>query len=563
MMPIFFHAESHLWIAYLFFVNGFLINLLLRSSSAGYAELTKPLEAQVCAAFFISISINGVMLYGFDQLNLNFTRAGGFLLFVTTLLVLISGLRFFRSRLLSPFDFEFGVLRLSLYAFVFAVLFYNGALIELLTDAWWHMSLASKIASNNTFGLGFSHLTGLDGRYYPPLWHGNLALAHLVSGESIVVLWNSFTAWGAVLKVMGFYLLALSLSKEQVIAVLSAVLFVLLPGIAGSYLRVSAWPSHIGYAAFFSVFYVVFAILDSEKISSKNENIGLRNILLVLFHERSKLISILVLLVIILFSHQAELVWFLSAFLFYWIGLSAVAVFKNSIVEKSEPAYGLVSLFGLVLLFSIFFTSCWFIWSSWPRVSSNIDLVISYCLPALVMLVFLYIQLIMRRPESRLAIKIYGKAATQLSLLLLAITLLYSVDLRHLLSLFNYELAYPKGVSNASFLLAPGWFGENLAIPGWHLQLREGLLYSGVVSLPLSLLLVIYKPSRLTIFLASTGIFAFLFCSSPYLYQWLKDILHYHSPWRIGILIFHPIVIATASYFAWQFVFEHKRFDNA
>ena len=202
MMPIFFHVESHLVIAYLFFFNGLLVNWLLRSCSIGYAELTKPLEAQVLAAFFVSVLINGAMLYGLDLLSFSFTNMRFILPFLSIGLILLSIWRLSSLAWRQPLRFEFGLTRLGIYAFVFIILFYNGGLIELLADSWWHMSLASKIASHSTLAIDFGHLNGFSQRYYPPLWHGNLALAHIVSGESIAVLWNSFTAWGGVLKVM-------------------------------------------------------------------------------------------------------------------------------------------------------------------------------------------------------------------------------------------------------------------------------------------------------------------------------------------------------------------------
>lgn len=558
MTPIFFHAESHLMIGYLFFFNGLLVNWLLRSCSTGYAELSHPLEAQILAAFFMSILINGAFLYGLDLLSLSFTNMRFILPMLSAALILISVWRLSSLVWRQALRFEFGYVRLSIYAFVFIILFHNGGLIELLADSWWHMSLASKIADSSTLTLDFGHLNGFSHRYYPPLWHANLALAHIVSGESIAVLWNSFTAWGGVLKVMAFYLLAFSLSNKKSLAILSATFFILLPGLGDAYLRVSAWPSHIAYAALFSVFYVGFSVLDSRKISQDLGVVGVSGVVLGLFKERAKIVCAVMLLVVIYFSHQAELVWLTLAFLFYWIGVSLVAVFKTCAAKQCEPAFGLARATGFTLLLSSFLTSVWFIFSSWTIVASDMDLLVSYCMPALILFILLYLQLSMKPQAAGFAAKIYSRPLALLLLAVVALIILYSVDLRHIVSLFDPKQAYPRGASHESFLVAPGWFGGDLAIPGWHLQLREGLLYSGVVSIPISLYLAITRPSRLTVFLASTGIFTLLFCSSPYLYQWLKDILSYHSPWRIGIIIFHPIVIATACYYAWQSFFSNR-----
>ncbi|MFT7686024.1 MAG: hypothetical protein ACI9FB_001369 [Candidatus Azotimanducaceae bacterium] len=563
MMPIFFNVESHLWIAYLFFFNGLLINWLLRSCSTSYSELTKPIEAQVLAAFFISILINGALLYCLDILNLSFAKMRFILPILTAGLVLSSIYRSPRFAALQPLRFEFGLARLGIYAFVFIILFYNGGLIELLADSWWHMSLASKIASSSTLAIDFGHLNSSHQRYYPPLWHGNLALAHTISGESMVVLWNSFTAWGGVLKVMGFYLLALSLSHKKNIAILSAALFVLLPGLGDSYLRVSAWPSHIAYTALFAVFYVAFSILDSKKDPEKSAVIHLKRILFDLIDERAKILCVVMLLLVIFYSHQTELVWLTAAFLFYWIGVSVVGVFNASAAKQCEPAFNFTRAMGLALLLSVFLVSVWFAFNSWERATTNIDLMVSYCLPVVMLIILLYLQLGMLSQPTGFAAKIYSKPLAISLLVIVGLVLLCSIDSRHFVSLFDPDQAYPRGASHESFLVATGWFGGNLAIPGWHLQLRGGLLYSGIVSLPLSLYLAIIRPSRLTVFLAATGILAFLFCSSPYFYQWLKDVLNYHSPWRIGIIIFHPIVIATACYTAWHSFIETEGPRNA
>jgi hypothetical protein len=562
-MPIFFNVESHLVIAYLFLFNGLLVNWLLRSWSTGYAQLTKPIEAQVLAAFFVSILINGALLYGLDLLNLSFAKMRFILPILTAGLVLSSVYRLSSLAGIKPLRFEFGFARLGIYACVFIILFYNGGLIELPADSWWHMSLASKIASHSSFSFEFGYLDGFGQRYYPPLWHGNLALAHIVSGESFAVLWNSFTAWGGVLKVMGFYLLALSLSKKTNLAILSVIFFILLPGLGDSYLRVSAWPSHIAYTALFSFFYVAFSVLDSSKASEKCAVINLKSISFDLVQERAKILCAVMLLLVIFYSHQAEIVWLTAAFLFYWIGVSVAGVFNTSMAKQCEPAFNFTRAMGIALLLGTFLVSAWFAFNSWEGATTNIDLMVSYCLPIVILVILIYMQLGMRPQATGFAARIYSKPLTLLLLTVIVLILLYSIDLRHFVSLFDPDQAYPRGASHESFLVATGWFGGNLAIPGWHLQLRGGLLYSGIVSLPISLYLAITRPSRLTVFLAATGIFAFLFCSSPYLYQWLKDVLSYHSPWRIGIIIFHPIVIATACYFAWHSLLDSRGSRNA
>jgi hypothetical protein len=126
----------------------------------------------------------------------------------------------------------------------------------------------------------------------------------------------------------------------------------------------------------------------------------------------------------------------------------------------------------------------------------------------------------------------------------LVIILLLSIDMRQLLSLFSPELAYPKAQYGEFPVKAAGFFGSAMSLPGWHLQLRGGLLYSGVVAILLTPLMLFVRLDRATIFLASNAIFAFLICLSPYLFDWMQDILNYNSVFRVGVLIFHPLILA-------------------
>jgi len=186
-MPIFFHAESHLWIAYLFFLNGAMLSVLIRSWSQSYREITSTIEAQVLSAFFTSLLLNGVVLSLLEVGDFSFELAAYCLLSVSIVLLLVCVSAIVRGHALY-LNCQWSVLRLVIYGMIFVVLFYNGGLIEQVSDAWWHMSLANKIAMANGFEPELGHLTGTNTRDYPSLWHANLALAREVSGVSC--LWS-------------------------------------------------------------------------------------------------------------------------------------------------------------------------------------------------------------------------------------------------------------------------------------------------------------------------------------------------------------------------------------
>lgn len=548
MMPIYFHLESHLWILYLFFINGFLLHHYFCGISKNYDELTSSLEATVLSAFFVSLLLNGCLMLVLGFSGQHFTTMKLLLPLVSIAMLLLLIFRLGWSKLIVQLSVEYNAGRLCLYLFLFVVLFYNGGLIEQIADSWWHMSLAKKISLESSVLLDYGHLSGIGDRYYPPLWHANLALAHSVSDISIPVFWNSFTAWGGVVKVMGFYLLALSLSGNSLIAMLSATLFVFLPGMGDSYMRISAWPSHIAYAAMFALFYIGFRILDNY---TKQEQNSLLSIYAYLSQHISMVIGFVLLAVVILFVHQLELVWFYVGMLAYCVGLILyrfISKQKNAVEPASND---LLSLLGVSVLLVAIGISVYGLVSDWHRVGGNPDRLIVCLLLLCLFILFLFMH-IGRQPWCSNKPRLF----VLLCLCVSVVLIFFSIDLRQVLSLFRADLAYPSQLSHERPHILQGWWGGELKLPGWHLQLRSALLYSGVLSIPISLILLRLAPSRLTLFLSTNAVIVLLFCVSPYLYQWLTGVMNYHSPWRIATLLFHPIVWATAIVMAWNRLFK-------
>ena len=75
MMPIFFHSEAHLWIAYALFFNGLLLNRILLKCSHQYQRLCEPFEAQIVMSFGLSLGLNGVILLALDVIGASFDNA--------------------------------------------------------------------------------------------------------------------------------------------------------------------------------------------------------------------------------------------------------------------------------------------------------------------------------------------------------------------------------------------------------------------------------------------------------------------------------------------------------
>ncbi|MCH2192435.1 MAG: hypothetical protein MK188_16135, partial [Gammaproteobacteria bacterium] len=178
MMPIFFHVESHIWIFVLLVLNGSFIHAAVYSASQQYRELTRQFEAQVIMSFAFSLALNGLVLLSLDILHVPFSKA-----IYPLFIIWVSALFFaFKNRLSSFYACDISLPALIFYVLMFVILFYNGGMIDQISDAWWHMSLANKIGLANSFTLEYGHLTGAPERYYPPLWHGNLALLRELSG---------------------------------------------------------------------------------------------------------------------------------------------------------------------------------------------------------------------------------------------------------------------------------------------------------------------------------------------------------------------------------------------
>ena len=529
-MPIYFNLESHFWVIELFLVNGLLVTWLLRNKYLSFRTLTSSLESQLVSAFFISLAINSVVLLSLDVLKIPFVRAGVFLFLFSVIVFVLLVLTLRATSSLNAIKSEFSAFRLLIYATVFVILFYNGGYIEQVSDAWWHMSLANKIGLEGSFSSSSGHLIGLTSRYYPPLWHGNIAMVNQVSDVPIHVIWNTLTPWVGVLKLMAFYLFVFGLTKSRAIAVLSVLLFFLLPGVGVSYMRVSAWPSHVAYTAWFVMFYLATLLLDAL---SRETRWSVSYLSDQLASQMATIICLLVLGVIAFFTHKAEILWFSVA----WFAYLAGASIRNSLSDRKHHSLDIrnnvIALMyrGVLVLLAIY--SAYF-----ASVNINFDLgvddqFVSNILPLICIILLIFIEVASR-----------SSLTSKIAVISLVGIVFASIDYIHLASLFMPELALPQGSNYASSSIATGYLGGDMQLPGLHQQLRSGLLYAGILSVPISIALMVFTPSRSATFLASTSVIAFIFCFSPYFYDWLQRILNYHSPWRVSLLIFHPVTWA-------------------
>ena len=536
-MPIFFHIQSHAWIALALYLNGYLLLLLFRHFVKPFRESIRSFEAQILGAFFVSISLNFLLALMADLLSLPFDVIGyvyAGLISITSVVVVFLVARLGVKAVLSV---ELELKRFLLYLVCFAIMFYNGGLIDQISDAWWHLSLSKKISFYSSLSLEHGHLTGSPTRYYPPLWHTNLALLHAVSEESLVRLWNSFSAWGAVNKLMAVYLFANALTRDKNIAFLAAVLFFLLPGIGSSYMRVSAWPSHVSYTAWFVLFSLSFSLyykLQSCSVGVDSSHGKFRRFKSFLWDSKVYVVLCLWLSLIIYFTHKAEILWFFVAWFAFLAGASLhELLFSISRSSEHTPVRPIeLVYFYRVVLIALISLSVWLLFNINQEV--NTDQLLAMLFTVVVFLCLITVE----------ATKVVYRRLSLASLAVFVLIVFVSLNYQHIYSLFDRSYSLPLSSTHERPLMVIGWFGGKLALPSWDLQLREGLLYSGLVSFLISTYLYIKQPSFASIFCFSTGFIVLVICCSPYLYYWLSYVLDYHSPWRIALISFHPVVIA-------------------
>lgn len=553
---------THLWVAYGLLVNGALVQCFLAKFSNEYDNLTRSVEAKIIASFLLSVAINGGALWLCFLLEVEQSLLK-WILPCLSFAMLLYGLRY--CSLPKPRSILHGVgngvgnIRWIIYLFVFTILVLNGGLIEQVSDAWYHLSNANKIMLEGSTDVGNS-LTGAQARHYPSLWHSNLIVFHHLSGSSFPLLWHCLTAWVGSFKIMAFFLMAYILSGSTTIGTLGCLLFVMLPGLGDTYLRVSAWPSHVAYCGWFALYYVFFSLLrrvqreDALRSEGSNSVVSSSLHILVIFRQRKGYgVTILSLFAIIFFLHMAELVWFVASIYFLSIVVAVLSALIPAV--KNQMGYSLPLLRPVALLGTVFICARTF-WLYIPQITTS-GIGSDSALILLIALLLLLAAVVAELHHMQMG-KWIGNHILLSVVILLFLVITGTLDFQHLVSLFDSAKGYPRPQIIEAPVAVSGLFGATLHLPNWQMQLRAGLLYSGVVSVVISLLLPILVCNITTLFLAATTAVVSIFILSPYLYQWLMDFLQYGASWRIALLLFHQLILAYFIIEACRYVFRKR-----
>ncbi len=434
--------------------------------------------------------------------------------------------------------------------FFVVVMAYNGGLLVIFSDAWWHMSYANKISITNQIFLDRHHLSGIEivniDSYlgYLPGWHLVLAILLKSSGLDLVIIWHYLAGFLIPLSLISYFLFAKSLTNNKNIALLSVILFCLLFGGLNSYFRISPWPGNVSYLIWYFLYYLAFSMLTDYQNSEHVNKPHFFSFIKHAYQQNTFLLFLaLVSCYLILTIHASEVFWFAISFVFYYLMSCCLNPDSKSVTYDNKilalPVLLLIAI-SLILFFNDKFKTI-----NWDLFTAGI------MVPALLCLCLIVNHF-----------KRSAKISLASSLVILAMFASFNLDTNQIVTLFNpvTELLSEYGYFHP--YKVKGVFGNDLLLPQWEHQLREGILFAGLVSVIASFYLALTYPNRATVFLLGCCFFSFLTLVSPYLFTFLNQFTPYTSTYRVHLLIFHPLVIAYLFYQLYLQIFTQPENKN-
>jgi len=540
---------THLTILYVLFIPGALLSLVSMRFIREAQVLINGYDLLIVFALLFSIGLNGAIGFIFTNFNISYEHY----IFVIGLidLLLIAAL-FYKNTKVRQIRITSNTESKALYLFTivfFIIMVYNGGLLDILADSWWHMSYANRIAESSSYILDHIHLTGetKTSIFYAPLWHIQLAFIKHVSGEELPYIWHSLAPWIVMVTLFSYYRLASVLVKNRWTPLVSVILFTLLLGGINSYFRVSPWPGNVSYVFWYLLIFLTFRYIDLQPEQKLAVSAVDRVYYLISGIVSNKYLIFIVLLSVIVIAgvHTAQLIWYLIAFLGYYLFIRHAD--KNPFTSQYEihKDYSvlapIIGMLIIVLLFVEFY------------LTGNLS-----------------IKAIFKDPKNYVSIAIMFGSIWLISRLLnqtaknniiwyslLAIftvsSLYFVIDWGHLRALFDPSMEVHGALPHIPRIFE-SIQGVSLSLPSWSHQIRWGLLYSGVLAIPVSIYLAVMRRDRGSYFLASGAIIGFLGVSSPYYYTALIQLIPYNSMYRIHLIIFTPIIFSLFFTHVWTVI---------
>jgi len=559
---------THLTILYVLFLPGALLVLVSMRFIREAQSLINGYDLLIVFSLLFSIAVNGVIGFIFTKFYISYEHY----IFVIGLIDLLLIVAFFykntkerQIRIIS--NTESRVLYIFTGVF-FIIMLYNGGLLDILADSWWHMSYANRIFESSSYILDRIHLTGeiKTGIAYAPLWHLQLAFIKHVSGEELPYIWHSLAPWVVMVTLFSYYRLASVLVKNRWSPLLSVILFTLLLGGINSYFRVSPWPGNVSYVFWYLLIFLTFRYignvsyvfwylllfltfryidLQPDQKSTVSAVDRLHYLISGVVSNKYLILMVLLSIIVIAGVHTAQLIWYLIAFLGYYMLIRHAD--NNPFISQYEihKDYSVLTPFIVMLIIVLLFVEFY--------LTGNLS-----------------IKAIFKDPKNYISIPIMFVSIWLISRLLnqttqniniwyslLAIftvsSLYFVIDWGHLHALFDPSMeaheTLPHVARKFEYIQ-----GISLSLPSWSHQIRWGLLYSGVLAIPVSIYLAVMRRDRGSYFLASGAIIGFLGVSSPYYYAALIQLISYNSMYRIHLMIFTPIIFSLFFTHVWTVI---------
>lgn len=424
-----------------------------------------------------------------------------------------------------------------LIAVVFIGMVFQGGLLDFLADGWWHLAYVSQIISDNSIFITKHPTVGgqTASIIYPPLWHFQLALISETSSISPAILWHFVAPLNVVILLLTFYQLTIELTRSKKIALLAVVLHIFLISGLISYFRISSWPGNVSYIILYFGLALIFRLSTMPSDADKRAALKKSNL-----KEKGYFYFLLVTSIFLMTGlHGVEIALFILTLFSFWIctGLfyppGQLPLQIDIDLKRIRLFTGLMIAAGLVLAMTVFKSRYIFLFNSPPAYEPYLSLII----PVGILIYLVSYPWIMRcfvESEQKQIFK-------NVYFILLGLMLVGVVDWQHAVELF-FPISDPVGRHVPRDF--QGILGNWLFLPFWEHQLRGGMLFSGVLSLLVGLMLIFVKKNRATLFIFSTSSLVFLVLLSPYFFTLTAFVIPLASVYRVSLLMFTPLVLA-------------------
>jgi hypothetical protein len=362
-----------------------------------------------------------------------------------------------------------------------------------------------------------------------------LALISEASSISPAVLWHFVAPLNVVILLLAFYQLTIELTRSKKIAFLAVVLHIFLIGGLISYFRISSWPGNVSYITLYFGLALVFRLSTmspdaNDRADSKKSSLK----------EKSYFYFLLVTSIFLMVGlHGVEVALFLLTLFSFWIctglfyppGQMPLQIVAD--LKHIRLFIGLMSLVGFILALTMFKSRYVFLFNSPPAFQPYLSLI----LPVGILIYIASYPWVMRffvGSETKQIIKVAY-------FILLGLMLAGILDWQHAVELF-FPISDPIGRHVPRDF--QGILGNWLFLPFWEHQLRGGMLFSGVLGMLVGFVLVFVRKNRATLFIFSTSSLVLLVLLSPYFFTLTAFVIPLASVYRVGLLMFTPLVLA-------------------